>query len=232
MNTKKLTSILGAATIAVSSIATSSLAGGLGVGIGGTGLYLEASGTETVKTSGKTNNKADGLENGAFAPNVYFQYMFGDDGFVIGMDIMPGEAVIGDKVNSTRLDNQTSRGVGTTVTQIAKATAKNHRGIYIETPGLGAAGLFAKVKMSRVDIETEEALATGASYPDFEVDAFTVGLGFKGTSDAGLHMKAVAEYTDYDTLSVTAKADADGVANKIDAELETYGITFSIGYQF
>ena len=103
-------------------------------------------------------------------------------------------------------------------------------GIYIETPGLGAAGFYAKIGASHVTVETNESLATGATYGNQDVNGATIGLGFKGASDSGILLKASVEYTNYESVSL--KSTGSDVASTIDADPETYGLKVSIGYNF
>lgn len=230
----KLSTLLGSAAILLSAFTTPLLAGSLGIGVSGIGMLVEAEGKETLKNTSVVTNKK-GLSSGAAVGSVYAQYTFGTDGFVIGVEAIPGSAVIGD-VTSSRLDNTTDGVglVGTTIQNTAKAVIKDHRGIYIETPGFGSPGLFLKGGWSEVKLLTQESLDTGSSYKDATIDAFTVGIGFKSDASTGLQMKLIAEYTDYDHISLTSTGDADdsNVTNKIDADLETTGIRFSIGYNF
>ena len=136
----KFTAILGSVAILFSSLTTPLMAGSLGIGITGIGAHLETTGTETLKTTSvKTSAQED---EQAAAVAGYVQYRFGDNGFVIGIDYMPGETSLGSST-TTKVDKLKSGDV--TVVQSAKAVLTNHVTPYIETPALGPMGLFFKV---------------------------------------------------------------------------------------
>ena len=103
-------------------------------------------------------------------------------------------------------------------------------GVFIETPGLGPAGLHLKLGYSEATIETNESLGTGASYGNEDINGITVGVGFKGVSDNGMLAKIAAEYTEYDT--VTFNSVGSDAVTKITADPETYALKVSVGYQF
>ena len=62
----------------------------------------------------------------------------------------------------------------------------------------------------------------------------TYGFGFRGTAENGVHAKLTAEYTDWDAINLTSSAAAspDNGTSKINADLETYAVKLSIGYNF
>ena len=87
---------------------------------------------------------------------------------------------------------------------------------------------------SEVDLTTQESLGTGAAYPDATMDGTTIGVGFRGTSESGIHVKFAVERTDYGSVSLTSSAAAspDNATSTINADVETYGARLSIGYNF
>jgi len=233
MSKVKFSALLGAAAILLGATMTGpAVAGGLAVGIQGSAIYIETSGTETLK-SNSVESKASESAAGA-VPGAFIQYTFGDDGFVIGVEKMPGQMSMGRQERTTtdalagNDPNNTSD--APSVTQIAKAQIKDHYGLYLETPGFGPAGFFAKVGYSEFLIETNESLGTGAAYNNVTSNGTTIGLGFKGAADSGMLLKVSAEYTDYD--SVTLKSVGSDVATTIKADPETYALKLSLGYQF
>ena len=221
---KKLTSLVGAVVMISGALTAPLMAGSFGIGVSATGLVSETSGSQTLKSTSVVT-RADGVNGTAAIASGYIQYRFGDNGFVFGIEKIPGALKLGDKCKA-KLDNKTSdTGVRTAGTNCAKAEIDNHRTYYIETPSIF--GLFAKVGYTEVDLTTLETLDTGSTYDNATLDGTTIGLGFKGTSESGIHVKLAAEYTEYDGISLTS-SDSNVVA----ADVETWGGKLSIGYQF
>lgn len=236
MNRIKSTSLVAAIVILMSSWSTQLMAGSFGVGISGLGVLAETSGTETMK--GNIKSTKNGVNGTGFAPAGYIQYTFGDrsNGFVIGLEKIPGAVTLGAK-ETNRIDyvagskgagQHNSLKSGPVVTQIAKAEISNHWGAFVETPGF--AGLFLKAGVSQVDLITQESLATGSKYGDDTMEGFTLGIGFKGTSESGIHVKFAYEVTDYGSVSL--KSTGSDVSSTIDADVQTYAGRLSIGYNF
>ena len=122
-----------------------------------------------------------------------------------------------------------------TIPQHVEAALKNHTTYYFETPGLGAGGsggLYLTGGITSVDLLTQEALGTGSSYPDVDLDGYTVGIGWKSGTDSGILAKIAAEYTDYESISLTSTAAGGATANVINAELDTFAVKISLGYSF
>lgn len=230
MNKIKVSALLGAATILLSAYATPSLAGGLAIGVTGSGNFFETTGTETTRGS---NKKTTVTEDGAGAlASGFIQYTFGNE-FVVGLEKIPGAAEFasGHRTDTDGLkanDTDANRDPG--IEQSAKAEIGDHLGIYVETPGFGAAGFFLKLGAQEVTIETKENLGTGGTYGNETLYGGTVGLGFKGTADMGLLMKLTAEYTEYEEGSLASSSTEAGT--KVDWDTEQYGIKLAVGYQF
>jgi hypothetical protein len=235
MSKIKISSLIGAAAILLSAQTTPLMAGSLGVGIQGAAMSLTMDGKETLKGTSVVSNKTDyGTAFGA--PSGYLQYRFGDNGFVVGIEKIYGSGSLGSKTtkkndnNASTPDVDSDRSVSD---NIVKASIEDHVGAYIESPGFTAAGLFAKIGYSTYSIETAENLATGSVYGDLDVDAITYGIGVKGTSDSGIHLKAQLEYTDFDNMQFIGSGDTAGQKNTIDVtDIEAMGLKISVGYQF
>lgn len=234
MNRIKSTSLVAAVVILMSAWSTQLMAGSIGIGITGLGVVAETDGTETMKAGIKSTK--NGVNGTGFVPAGYIQYTFGDrlNGFVIGLEKIPGAVTLGEK-ETTRTDfvkdstgGAAYDGLGPKVKQLAKAQIDNHWGAYVETPGF--AGLFLKAGVSQVDLTTQESLGTGASYGDDTMEGVTLGIGFKGTSESGIHIKFGYEVTDYGSVSL--KSTGSDVSSTIDADVQTYAGRISIGYNF
>jgi len=225
MRKNKFTALVGAGAILLGTLTTPLMAGSFGIGVAGLGLLGETDGTETLKTTSVKTSKRGVNGTGTVAAG-YIQYTFGENGFVVGLEKIPGSATLGS--NTVTVTDKLTDGSGTAVTQHAEAKIDNHRGAYIESPSLG--GLYLKVGYSEVDLTTQESLGTGSAYGDDTMSGTTVGVGFRGTHDSGIHLKFAVERTDYDSVKLTSTGS--DVASKIDADLTTYGARLSIGYNF
>ena len=160
--------------------------------------------------------------------------IFGGSGF-IGRYIVRRLAALGWKIKIVTRNSDKSLFLRTYgeigQVEIIKANLSDMDQFYIETPTLG--GFFLKVGMDRGRIQTSETLGTGSAYGDKDLDGQTFGFGFRGTSDSGIHMKIIAEQTEFDDLEFKSTADAEGNQNTINtSDFNTYGLKFSIGYNF
>ena len=227
MKKLKITSLLSALILVVSTTMSPVLAGSFGIGASIQAGAVDMSGTETLATTGLISGKDKAAGFGAAAG--YVQYMFGDDGFVVGYEQMHGKVELGDET----VENKSAGGgtdEGATI-NTAKANLSGHNSIYIESPAYG--GLFVKAAYNTVTLKTEETLGTGSSYGDVDINGTTVGAGFRGTSESGIHMKITGEMTNYDTINLTGvSGDGSGSENKIKVDADSYVVKFSLGYNF
>ena len=95
-------------------------------------------------------------------------------------------------------------------------------------------GLFVKLGVASADVNTKEVLGTGTTYGNTSVDGAHYGIGFQRTNDSGLFIRAAAEYTDFDSLSLTG-SQVGGTAssfNVIKADVDVAMAKFSIGKAF
>ena len=228
---KKVATILGAGAILLSSFTTALMAGGFGVGVGIMGISAETEGTETLKTSSK-KEQTRGENAEGVVPFGYLQYMINPwgegNGLVIGVEKIPGETTLGSKLRATTDWQTGDTTTATNVDQLVSAKIEDHIGWYIESPTL--ANIFVRVGASQVDLVTEENLGTGASYGNATMDGKSVGIGFRGTSEAGLHVKFLGTMTEWD--SVTLKSTGSDAETTVTGEVLTYNARLSVGFQF
>ena len=228
MKKLKITSLLSALILVVSTTMSPVLAGSFGIGASIQAGAVDMSGTETLaSTSLKTGkDRAQGFGSAA----GYVQYMFGEDGFVLGYEKTPGKVELGEESVENKND-VASPDEAAKVTNTAKGHLSGHNALYIESPSLG--GFFVKAAYNNVTLITEETLGTGSSYGNQDINGTTIGAGFRGTSESGIHMKLTGEVTNYDTINLTGvSGDGSGTENKIAIDADTYAIKFSLGYNF
>ena len=222
--------------IAISSLSSFAYAGSFGIGVSGNIASVSADGTETEGTSGtETENSVRSATTGnSFAfGSVFAEYNFGDsERFTLGVDWIPGSADVNSKtisrtdVNSDGTEDNLQAG-----TRSANAEISDHVTYYAE---LGiAGGVYAKAGFAQVDVKTKEkstitsGSATVGSYPDKTLDAWTYGLGYKGTFGTNGFYKVEGYAIDYDTYKASS-----GTGNTVTANLDVVGAALKLGYKF
>ena len=211
--------------------ATATYAQNYSIGVSGTALYYDASGTETVKSSGETHDKSDtGL---APIPSLFIETEL-DTGATIGLDIIPYSAKVGDASNA-RTDCDTDDSSDTACTNKVDVNFKNHITLYVEGPIPSTIdGMYFKAGVSHVTLETDENLDTGSTYGDADIMGVTFGLGKKAdlASGDGFY-KIEASVSRYEGHEFTGSEDSDSVSNKIKLnDFNTAQIRFSVGKSF
>ena len=196
----------------------------IGVGITGAAHFLDASGTETTRTSGQKNTGSHSED--AVVPELFIETIT-DNGGAFGIAYIPTRSM-GSK---SRSDTSTTGDGQDTGTYKAEAELDNVIQIYGDIPLTDLAGfpIYAKVGVQHATIVTLESLNSGSTYPDQDVLGYTLGLGTKGDLPLGnnLYYKADVTYTEFEEYSSNSSAD-----NKVEADLEDVAVKFSIGYKF
>ena len=190
--------------------------------IGITGAYhmLDASGTETVRSSGELNS-------GTHSENILVPEIFIEGGseLVLGLAYIPTR----DVGNKSRTDS----GDQSAGTYKAEAELENVVQVYADYAfaSVPQGDVYFKLGIQHATLATLESLNSGSSYPDADLFGYTLGLGVKGDLPYGdgLIFKADLTYTDFEDYSAGA---ADGNGNKIEADLEDVALKLSIGKKF
>ena len=230
-------------TIALALFSFSTLnAGGFSVGVKGSYIEIEASGTEADKDgTADTSTRTKSVENDAFIAAIYAEYSMDDaswgaegNGITLGLEHIPGSAsVSGDKFSRTDTELSITDTVNTTsntVIRTASADVDNFNNLYLELPIYSS--IFLRGGYTQVDVTTLETGDGGNSstYGNETLDGVNLGIGIKGLSEGGLVWKLAYEQTDFDTLSINSSQSDKG--NKITADLDTTEVNFSLGYRF
>ena len=190
--------------------------------IGITGAYhmLDASGTETVRSSGELNS-------GTHSENILVPEIFIEGGseLVLGLAYIPTR----DVGNKSRTDS----GDQSAGTYKAEAELENVVQVYADYAfaSVPQGDVYFKLGIQHATLKTLESLNSGSTYPDADLFGYTLGLGLKGDLPYGdgLIFKADLTYTDFESYSAGA---TDGNGNKINADLEDVALKFSIGKKF
>ena len=220
---KIVLTVLGMMFIASSAYAVS-------IGLSGTALYYDASGTETTKSSNQKNEKSD---NGlAPIPSFFIENEL-DTGVIVGIDVIPYGAKVADFDNA-RTDTDTDDSSDTAGNNKGDVNFKNHITLYVERPVDAAMdGAFMKFGLSRVTIETDESVATGSTYGDEDVMGLMIGFGKKTDMGDGAFMKVEGQISRYEGATFNGSADSDSVKNKIELDdFNTVGLKISYGKSF
>lgn len=214
---------------ALSTMFIASSAFAVSIGISGTALYYDASGTETTKSSNEKNDKS---EDGVVPiPSLFIETEAG--GNIIGLDFVPGTAKAADFDNA-RTDTDTDDASDSAGNNKGDVNFKNHVTLYLEKPlDTAINGSFIKFGVSRVTIETDETVATGSTYGDENVTGLMIGFGTKRDLANGAFMKVEGQVSRYQGATFDGSADSDSVKNKIELDdFTTAGLKISVGKSF
>ena len=200
------------------------------VGISGSMVMFDASGTETLKSSSNKTSSGDVGEN-VFIPTIWAEYGHEDSGWTVGVDYVDATTFAGSK-SATRPDTDVDDSSDTSGTNTASAELDSHTTYYLSKAFGENQNFYVKAGWAQADILTTESLATGTTYGDATIDGVALGLGFQTRSNNNFIFRLEYLYTDYDDISLTGSADADSVSNKVDASLDSSTYKISIGKAF
>jgi len=186
------------------------------MGISAAFTEFDSSGKETVKSSGDTNNKS--VTEELVIPSIFIEA--GGGMLAVGLEFIPTS----DQLGSGTGDNDDAETSGANK---ASADIESVSNVYLTVP-LGGTSFYFKAGMSSADVITTETLATGSTYGNASVNGSILGLGYNRAMDNGLSWRVEYSQTDYDHLKFEGAADADGVKNTIDADVDVNQLKFSL----
>jgi hypothetical protein len=179
-----------------------------------------------------TTSKGNDTES-VDVPSVFAEYTFAQ-GSTIGVEYIPGDAVIGNKTRvhtaNTGTPNTGHRSAGTVR---AKANVSDHITFYVEPTYMMSEnfGVYVKGGASNVTVESLENMgATGnlSTYGNQDVWGVSYGAGFK-YSTGNYFAKLEHLETEYGTVSLTSTT---GNKNTVEADFESTATRFALGYNF
>ena len=212
-------------------------AAGLGFGVTGSWFSVEADGTETDSNDAGTENsdRTGEAQNSTQIGSIYTEVVL-ENGFALGYEMTPGSADVSDNVRQ-REDTEksvTDTAAETSTNRVFKANAEveNYHVLYAEMPLWGS--LYGRLGWAEVDLNTTEtASGNGGNYGNTTLDGINYGIGFKGVMANNVTWKTAAEITDFDGFSLTSSGNSTGSGtNTITADVDTWSLRFSLGYQF
>ena len=201
-------------------LACQSVKADMAIGITGAMHMLDASGTETTRSSGEKNNGSHSEE--VVVPELFVET--GSDGVVFGVSYIPTREM-GSK-------SRTDSGDQSAGTYKAEAELDNVIQLYVDysVTEYNGAEIYLKGGIQHATIVTLESLNSGSTYPNEDVFGYTLGIGAKGDLPyANTFYKADLTYTDFEDYSADDQA---GTGNKVEADLEDVAVKFSVGYKF
>ena len=198
----------------------------VGIGVSGALHMLDASGTETVRTSGAKNNGSHSED--VVVPELFIESLY-DNGGAIGISYIPTR----DVGSKSRTDTATNTG-DDAGTYKAAAELDNVVQIYVDIPtpmSIAGNDFYVKAGIQHATLVTLESLNSGSTYPDEDLLGVTLGLGTKGDLPYGnnLYYKAEATYTNFESYTADSSSSP---SNKVEADLEDIAVKLSIGYKF
>ena len=202
-------------------LSTGAIAGGA-YGITAAVTEVDASGYEKLKSSG--NKTTHSASESVTAPSVWLEFTDDDNGLTVGLDFIPASAEVGSGSNLGDDDAETSG------TNTVTADFTNHITLYAEKT-IGSGGFYIKGGVSKVTLETNDVVSTGAKYGDESLSAYRLGLGVKRDLGTSGIFKLELEYADYD--SATFKSTGSDAVTTVELEnLDTTALKFSVGKKF
>ena len=201
---------------------------GVNVGVSGNAGIFAASATESTGTTKKGN----GTEHGSAGWGSVFLEATINDKFMLGVDYVPG-ALETDTAETAKSNISSVSAAGA----ITKTAVTNKIQIDFENLTTAYAGMmlndnfYVKAGVMTVDVITNENLATGASYTDFDLDGSMFGIGYHNALDNGAFFRFEGNYLSFDGAKKNAAGtdadnsielrNLDGVSGKL-----SFGKTF------
>ena len=180
---------------------------------------VDASGTETTRTSNEKNT--GGNTEDVMVAEFFFEAI-ADNGVALGLAYIPTR----DMGSKSRSDSNSE---GDTGTYKAAAELDDVVQLYVDVPvyEYGPAGIYVKAGLQHATVSTLESLNSWSAYPDKSILGYTLGLVAKGDLTGNTFYKFDVTYTDFEDISISSDAN-----NVIDAEIEDIAAKLSIGYKF
>jgi len=214
---------------------SSASAAGIGVGISGHFLTVDASGTESVYAGSETDSSTTGasVSDESVIGSYYIELVHNN--WAVGYEAIPGAADVTDKTH-TRTDTETSvTGTATETSNSrdfkANAEVEDFKVIYAEIP-LGP--LYLRGGVSEITVNTKEtASGNGGSYGNETLSGTQWGFGVKGMVMERIRFKIGYEVNEFNSLNLTSTGNSvSGEESVLSADLDTKAFKVGLGIQF
>ena len=217
----------------------SASAAGLGFGVTGNWVDVDASGSETVNAGdgGSAQTSSASVSEQSIVPSYYLELTLGEaNNWALGYEAIPGAADVSDKTH-TRTDTELSVTSTTTHTSNSRAfkadaEVEDFKVVYAEIP-IGDM-FYVRAGVSEITVNTKEVKSgNGGNYGNATLDGIQYGFGIKGIRGDRMRWKAGWEMNDFDQLNLTSTGNSVAAeTNTLKADLDTKSVKLSIGYQF
>ena len=188
------------------------------VGVSGQAGIFAASATEKTGTTKKGN----GSEHGSAGwGSVFLEGQF-NDRIIVGIDYVP-TALETDTTETAKSDKGVAAVSPTIVSNKIQVDFEDLTTLYIGA--MLTDSLYVKAGAMKVDVITNESLATGSAYGNTELDGTMFGMGYHVANSDGAFFRFEGNYMQFDgaTQSATGTAattqieltNLDGVSAKI-----------------
>ena len=183
---------------------------GARIGVSGNAALYAAQATELDSGAHGTTASHDEQVTQSEILGAVYGTVFAEIGFgpaFIGMDYMPG--ALETEEASTTVGDKTTSDTSTQVTNTVKVEFENLTTIYAGVRILDS--FFVKVGSLSVDLNTKENLGTGSTYGNTNIDGNMMGVGMDKTLDNGVFIRAEAQYSEFDSASLTSSSGSQKI---------------------
>jgi len=205
---------------------SSAAAVSVNVGVSGQAGIFAASATESTGTTKKGN----GSEHGSAGwGSIFLEGQF-NDRIIVGIDYVPA-ALETDTTETAKSDKEPGSvdDTPTTVNNKVQIDFEDLTTLYIGA--MITDNLYVKVGHMKVDVITNESLATGAAYGNTELDGTMFGLGYHAANDNGTFFRFEGNYMQFD--GATQRATGTDADNTIELKnLDGVSAKISVGKSF
>ena len=188
--------------------------------------YFETSAKEKEDSETSVSRDAEGL--GAFAA-IFVEKQINDVAS-IGIEYTPTAFETEENTHLQTDQKGKASGAAATQTQKAQVDFTNLLTIYAMARPGNIDGLYLKAGYVQVDVETNETLGTGSTYPNSDMDGFTFGIGIDRDLPNGAFVRAEGSYMQLGGITVTS---TNNTANSVSTDdVDGYLVKVSVGKAF
>ena len=192
-------------------------------GVSLTAGYFETSASEKEGSETSASRSAEGL--GAIA-SIFVEKEI-NDSVSIGLSFAP-KAYETETTEHLQSDKTTSA-TASSVTNTVQVDFENLITLYAKSSP-NDSGVYGKVGLISVDVNTNESLGTGSKYPDTDMTGVLLAVGIDRDLDNGAFVRLEGSYMNLGGVTVTSSNNSDNSVTTDD--VEGYGATVSVGKSF
>mgnify|MGYP001387832932 FL=1 len=188
--------------------------------------YFETRASEKEDSETSVSRDAEGL--GAFGA-IFLEKEL-TDVVSVGVEYTPTAFETEESTHLQTDQKGKSSGAAATQTQKAQVDFTNLMTVYAMARPGNIDGLYLKAGYVQVDVETNETLGTGSTYPNSDMDGFTLGVGIDRDLPNGAFFRAEGSYMQLGGITVTS---TNNTANSVTTDdVDGYLVKMSVGKAF